>query len=227
VKDKIQDLHTYFQAASPPLQPAVRVAPLIFYQVLAALAPAGPGGMGVRKWRRRPFSRPYSSGSRRLGPRLFMVCLIGAGGWLIARTCAPTATCHPPCSAHAARVGRTLAGVRCVSAASRRVARYPLPPMALGSNRPAEPLDDADVIPGRRIYEELLFRVVLVGLSRGARKKLLGWRPLIAALPRRARRAHFLRLPLYRPWGSPRVFSFVFRTIAGCFQRPDLLRGFA
>jgi hypothetical protein len=82
---------------------------------------------------------------------------------------------------------------------------------------------------GAGIYEELLFRVVLVGLIAWGAKKLLGWRPLIAGVTATVLGALiFSAFHYIGPFGDRfEVYSFVFRTIAGLFfSGLYLLRGF-
>jgi hypothetical protein len=82
---------------------------------------------------------------------------------------------------------------------------------------------------GAGIYEELLFRVVLVGLIAWGASKLLGWRPLVAGTAATILGALiFSAFHYIGPFGDRfEVYSFVFRTIAGLFfSGLYLLRGF-
>ena len=82
---------------------------------------------------------------------------------------------------------------------------------------------------GAGIYEELLFRVVLVGLIAWGAAKLLGWRPLVSGLAATVLGALiFSAFHYIGPYGDRLdVYSFVFRTIAGLFfSGLYLLRGF-
>src|SRR5258705_1406028 len=90
-------LHTYFQASRAPRYSLLFALPLlIFYQVLAALAPAGPGGMGVRNGADVILETVFIWLAGPWGPRLFMVCLIGAGGLLIAKDVRAHRDLSPP-----------------------------------------------------------------------------------------------------------------------------------
>src|SRR3989441_13056977 len=87
-------MHTYWQASRAPRYSLLFALPLlIIYQVLAALAPAGPGGMGVRDGADGILESVFVWLAGAWGPRLFMLCLIGVG----ARPIAPRlpAKCHP------------------------------------------------------------------------------------------------------------------------------------
>ena len=82
---------------------------------------------------------------------------------------------------------------------------------------------------GAGLYEELLFRVLLVGTLAWVGRRLLGWRPVVAGLAAAFLGAFvFSAFHYVGPYGDPfRVYSFVFRTIAGlAFSALFLLRGF-
>src|SRR6267154_2403516 len=93
----------------------------------------------------------------------------------------------------------------------------PLPPMAMGSTDQLGRWTMLMLSLGAGIYEELLFRVVLVGLLAWGAKKVLGWRPLIAGIAATVLGALiFSAFHYIGPFGDRfDVFSFVFRTIAG------------
>src|SRR5437899_3252167 len=79
-------MRTYLQTSRAPRYSLLFALPLlIIYQVLAALAPAGPGGMGVRNGADVILESVFVWLAGAWGPRLFMLCLIGVGAWLIAR----------------------------------------------------------------------------------------------------------------------------------------------
>ena len=82
---------------------------------------------------------------------------------------------------------------------------------------------------GAGIYEELLFRVVLVGLLAVAARALLGWRPLTAgAVATLLGAAIFSAFHYVGPYGDRlELYSFAFRMVAGLFfSALYLLRGF-
>lgn len=82
---------------------------------------------------------------------------------------------------------------------------------------------------GAGLYEELLFRVLLVGTLAWAGRRWLGWRPFVAGLVAVLVGAVVFSLFHYvGPYGDPfQVYSFVFRTIAGvAFSALFLVRGF-
>src|SRR5258705_1378459 len=165
------------------------------------------------------------------GPRLFMVCLIGAGGWLIARDVRAHRDLSP-----AVLGGMLLESVVLslvfgvvVGGLTAALLGTPLPPMTLGATDQLSRWTMLMLSLGAGIYEELLFRVVLVGLLAWGAKKLLGWRPLIAGIAATVLGALiFSAFHYIGPFGDRLdVFSFVFRTIAGLFfSGLYLLRGF-
>jgi Type II CAAX prenyl endopeptidase Rce1-like len=82
---------------------------------------------------------------------------------------------------------------------------------------------------GAGLYEELLFRVLVVGTLAWVGRRLLGWRPLVAGLAAALIGAVVFSMFHYvGQFGDEfRVYSFVFRTIAGlAFSALFLLRGF-
>jgi hypothetical protein len=82
---------------------------------------------------------------------------------------------------------------------------------------------------GAGIYEELLFRVVLVSLFAWLARRVLGFRPFIAgASATIAGALVFSAFHYIGPFGDTwQVYSFVFRTIAGLFfSALYLTRGF-
>src|SRR2546430_7057615 len=79
-------ISTYWQASRAPRYSLLFALPLlIFYQVLAALAPPGPGGLGIRNGADVMLQSVFVWLAGAWGPRLFMLCLIGVGARLIAR----------------------------------------------------------------------------------------------------------------------------------------------
>jgi len=167
------------------------------------------------------------------GPRLFMLCLIGAGAWLIAKDIRANRGNLKP----GFLPGMLLESV-CLSLVfgivvgglTAALLGTPPPPMSLGLS--GQQLGRWTLLMlsiGAGIYEELLFRVVLVGLIAWGAAKLLGWRPLVSGLAATVLGALiFSAFHYIGPYGDRLdVYSFVFRTIAGLFfSGLYLLRGF-
>ena len=226
-------MHTYWQASRAPRYSLLFALPLlIIYQVLAALAPAGPGGMGVRNGADVILESVFVWLAGAWGPRLFMLCLIGVGAWLIARDLRANRNLSPAVLAGMLLESVLLALVFGVVVGSLTAALLgaPPPPMVVGFH--TQQLSRWTMLMlslGAGIYEELLFRVVLVGLLAWGANKLLGWRPLVAGIAATVLGALiFSAFHYIGPFGDRfEVYSFVFRTIAGLFfSGLYLLRGF-
>ncbi len=226
-------IQTYWQASRAPRYSLLFALPLlIFYQVLAALAPPGPGGMGVRNGADVILESVFIWLAGPWGPRLFMICLIGVGAWLIAKDVRANRASLTP-----SVLGGMLLESVCLSLVfgvvvgglTAALLGTPPPPMAIGA---APPLTRSTMLMlsiGAGIYEELLFRVVLVGSLAWGAAKLLGWRPLVAGIAATILGALiFSAFHYIGSYGDPLdVYSFVFRTIAGLFfSGLYLLRGF-
>jgi len=226
-------IRTYWQASRAPRYSLLFALPLlIFYQVLAALAPPGPGGMGVRNGADVILESVFVWLAGAWGPRLFMLCLIGVGAWLIARDVRANRNVSP------AVLGGMLLESIClalifglvVGSLTAALLGYPPPPMVVAFT--AQRLGRSTMLMlsiGAGIYEELLFRVVLVGLLAWGATKLLGLRPLVAGVAATVLGALiFSAFHYIGPFGDRfDIYSFVFRTIAGLFfSGLYLLRGF-
>ncbi len=217
-------LSTYWQASRAPRYSLLFALPLlIIYQVLAALAPAGPGGMGVRNGADVILQSIFIWLAGAWGPRLFMFCLIGVGAWLIAKDVRKTRGGVNP-----SVLGGMLLESVClalvfgvvVGGLTAALLGTPPPPMMIADQE--HQLGHWTMLMlsiGAGIYEELLFRVVLVGLIAWGAAKLLGWRPLVAGTAATILGALiFSAFHYIGPFGDRLdVYSFVFRTIAGLF----------
>jgi hypothetical protein len=228
-------LRTYWQASRAPRYSLLFALPLlIIYQILAVIVPPGPGGVGIRNGADVLLQAVFFWLAGVWGPRLFMLCLIGLGAWLIAKDV----------RANGGRLKPTVVGVMlleslCLSLVfgivvgglTAALLGTPPPPMAIGG-LDTQHLGRWTLLMlsiGAGIYEELLFRVVLVGLLAWGAAKLLGWRPLVAGIVATVLGALiFSAFHYIGPYGDRwDVYSFVFRTIAGLFfSGLYLLRGF-
>src|SRR5690349_12121228 len=226
-------LSTYWQTSRAPRYSLLFALPLlIIYQVLAALAPVGPGGMSVRNGADVILQSVFVWLAGAWGPRLFMLCLIGVGAWLIARDVRRNRGVNP------AVLGAMLLESVClamvfglvVGSLTAALLGTPAPPMMVaGLEHPPSRWTMLLLAIGAGIYEELLFRVVLVGLIAWGAAKLLGWRPAVAGTAATILGALiFSAFHYIGPFGDRfDVYSFVFRTIAGLFfSGLYLTRGF-
>lgn len=223
---------TYWQASRAPRYSVLFALPLlILYQVLAVIAPPGPGGVDVRNGADILLQAVFVWLAGAWGPRVFMVCLIGVGAWLIAKDI----RAHPGKLSPAVLGGMIVESLLLslifgivVSGLTVGLLGAPPPPMTLSQTS----LGRSTMLMlsiGAGLYEELLFRVVLVGLLAWTAHTVLGWRPLIAGIAASVLGALiFSAFHYIGPFGDRlEVYSFVFRTIAGLFfSALYLTRGF-
>lgn len=225
--------HAYWQASRSPRYSLLFALPLlVFYQILAAAVPAGPHG-GVRNGADVLLQAVFIWLAGSWGPRLFMACLIVAGLWFVAKDL----RAHPG-RLRAAIFGLMLAesvglalifGI-VVGGLTAALLGGP-PPLTLVAGAQTQ-LSRGTILMlslGAGIYEELLFRVLLVGLFAWVVRRVLGFRPLIAGTSATIAGALiFSAFHYIGPYGDPwELYSFVFRTIAGLFfSALYLTRGF-
>src|SRR5258706_60684 len=215
----------YGQASRSPRYSLLFALPLlVFYEARAAAVPAGPQG-GVRNGADVMLQSVFIWLAGSWGPRLFMACLIVAGLWLVARDL----------RAHPGRLrARTFGGMLAESiglALVFGVVVGGLTAALLGETPPLSLGQGALLMLslGAGISEELLFRVVLVGLFAWLGRQVLGLRPLTAGVSAAIAGALvFSAFHYIGPYGDAwQVYSFVFRTIAGLFfSGLYLMRGF-
>ncbi len=226
-------MRTYWQASRAPRYSLLFALPLlIIYQVLAALAPPAPGGMAVRNGADIILESVFVWLAGAWGPRLFMLCLIGVGAWLIARDVRANRNLSPTVLGGMLLESICLALIfgLVVGSLTAALLGYPPPPMIVAFTAPRLGRWTMLMLSiGAGIYEELLFRVVLVGLLAWGATKLLGLRPLVAGVTATVLGALiFSAFHYIGPFGDRfDIYSFVFRTIAGLFfSGLYLLRGF-
>ena len=221
----------YWQASRAPRYSLLFALPLLaFYEILAAAVPAGPQG-GVRNGADVLLQAVFTWLAGSWGPRLFMVCLIAVGLWLVARDLRT----HPG-RLRAAVFGTMLvesvglALVFGIVVGGLTAALLGQPP-SLSLQRGVQ-LGRGTILMlslGAGIYEELLFRVLLVGLFAWVARRVVGPQPLIAGTSAAVAGALiFSAFHYIGPYGDAwDLYSFVFRTIAGLFfSALYLTRGF-
>ena len=155
------------------------------------------------------------------GPLVFGALLIGVSLWLLVRDM----------RAHGSRLSpRIFAGMMTESVVLAlafgivvsSVTSQVLAPFAAMVQAPMERLDTATqlmVSLGAGLYEELLFRVILVGAISALGIRLLGWRPVTAGVVAVGLGALiFSAFHYIGPFGDPlEPGSFTFRLVAGIF----------
>ncbi|HJS44440.1 MAG TPA: CPBP family glutamic-type intramembrane protease [Gemmatimonadales bacterium] len=225
-------ISTYWQASRAPRYSLLFALPLlIFYEVLAVLAPAGPQGMTVRNGADVALQAIFVWLAGTWGPRLFLLCLIAVGAWLVAKDLrANRASIRPALLGGMLLEAIVLAlafGI-VVGGLTSAILGGP-PPLAVGAAQNIDRMTLLMISLGAGIYEELLFRVLLVGALAWLGHKVLGWRPLVAGGAATVTGALiFSAFHYIGPFGDAwDIYSFVFRTIAGLFfSGLYLLRGF-
>lgn len=228
----------YWRASRAPRYSLLFALPLLVcYQALAVAVPAGPHGSvrnGADVLLQTVFV--WLAGSR--GPLVFMICLIAAGLWLVARDMRVNGRrlAAPVFGAMLAEsAGLALAFGVVVGGLTAALLGEPPPLAAPAQAGPAGAgggLDRGTILMlslGAGIYEELLFRVLLVGLLAWVARRVFGSRPLVAgAVAALGGALLFSTFHYIGPYGDPlEIYSFVFRTIAGLFfSALYLARGF-
>ncbi len=225
----------YWQASRSPRYSLLFALPLlIFYQVLAAAVPAGPHG-GVRNGADVLLQAVFVWVAGSWGPRLFMTCLIVAGVWLVVKDMRSHPGALRPgvfAGMLGESVGLALVFGVVVGGLTAALLGEPPPLSFAFARQGVTHLGSGTVLMlslGAGIYEELLFRVVLVGLFAWIARRVLGLRPFIAgASATIAGALVFSAFHYIGPFGDTwQVYSFVFRTIAGLFfSALYLTRGF-
>lgn len=223
-------MQAYWRDSRAPRYSLLFALPLfIFYQTLVALEPPGPT-QGLRNGADVILQGLFSQIAGPQGPLLFIVCLVGVGVWLIVRDL----HAHP-----GLRIGVLvlMLGEAMVLALVFGLVVSTLTSQLIRSTAALVQGPIAALGPGTRLmlslgaglYEELLFRVLLVGSIAWAGRRLLGWRPFVAgAWAVLLGAVVFSAFHYIGPYGDElQVYSFVFRSIAGLvLSALFLLRGF-
>jgi len=202
---------------------------LVFYQVLAVLL--AHGARSVRNGADVILQALFTAVAGAWGPPLFMVCLIGAGLWLVTRDLRAHGS-RLRSGVFAAMLGESIAlalifGFAVGSVTSGVLGM--LQTLAVPGGPEMDWWTRLMVSLGAGIYEELLFRVLLVGALATAARALLGWRPLTAGVAATfAGAAIFSAFHYLGPYGDRwQLYSFAFRMVAGLFfSGLYLARGF-
>ena len=220
---------SYWQTSRAPRYSLSFALPLLlFYQVLAVLL--AHGTRSVRNGADVILQSLFVAVAGSWGPLVFMVCLIGVGLWLVARDLRKSSRLR------ATIFGGMLAEALLLALLFGFLVGGVTSGVLGGLQILARPAGgDLDrwtrlmLSLGAGIYEELLFRVLLVGALAAAARALLGWRPLTAGVAATlVGAAIFSAFHYIGPYGDRlQLYSFVFRMVAGLFfSALYLARGF-
>src|SRR5213080_4200979 len=220
---------SYWQTSRAPRYSLSFALPLLlFYQVLAVLL--AHGTRSVRNGADVILQSLFVAVAGSWGPLVFMICLIGVGLWLVARDLRKNSRLRATifCGMLAEAVLLALLFGFLVGGVTNGV----LGGLQILARPPGGDLDRWTRLMlslGAGIYEELLFRVLLVGALAAAARALLGWRPLTAGIAATlAGAAIFSAFHYIGPYGDRwQLYSFAFRMVAGLFfSALYLARGF-
>ena len=205
---------------------------LALYELLAALQPHDPRGGGeIRNGADVVLREAFAAVAGARGGLLFGICLIGGSLWLVGRDVRKSGWPTRLGVFGGMAVEAALLAARCGFVVSAVTARL-LGRLAGGAGAGLAALPGAMrrmISLGAGLYEELLFRVILVSALGQLCRRVLGmaeWPAGAVAVTVGA--AIFSAFHYVGPYGDPfEVRSFVYRLIAGLFfSALYLLRGF-
>lgn len=223
---------SYWQVSRAPRYSLLFALPLlVIYQILATLEPVGGQG-SLRNGADVVLESLFIALAGRDGPLLFMVCLIVGGLWLVVRDMRRHGG-QVRLSVFARMLAESSLLALCFGfVVAALTSQFVRSPVAMIVATQANTLDFGSRLMlsvGAGIYEELLFRVVLVAAIAWIGDAVLGWRPVVAGMFATVLGAILFSAAHYvGPYGDRlTLYSFVFRMIAGVFfSALYLLRGF-
>src|SRR5512142_81598 len=210
-------MRAYWQDSRKPRYSLLVALPLfIVYQVLEALEPPTHGGAlrnGADVILETLFSR--LAGPR--GPLLLVVCLVAAGLWLVIRDYRKSGR-ELRFPVLVLMLGEAALLALCFGIIVSAITSQLVRPTAMLQRDVSQLAVSTRLMLslGAGLYEELLFRVLLVGSVAWAGRRLLGFRPLVAGIWAALIGAViFSAFHYVGPYGDQlTAYSFVFRTIA-------------
>lgn len=230
-------LRSYWDQSRAPRYSLLFALPLfLFYQTLVALQPLGPSGSEWRNGADVMLQQLFISVAGRRGPLVFLLVLTIVGIGLVIRDLRS----HPgrlsarvfPIMLGEALVLALATGVIVGGLTSHIVQATASLSIGQGGGGIADRLSGSTKLMlalGAGLYEELLFRVLLVGLLAAAGRVVFGWRAQTAGgFAVAVGAVIFSAFHYVGPTGDPlTAYSFLFRTLAGVFfSALYLLRGF-
>jgi hypothetical protein len=221
---------SYWQVSRTPRYSLLFALPLlVFYQVLTVVL--AHGERSVRNGADVILQSLFTAVAGAWGPLLFMICLMGAGLWLVARDMRAHRS-RLRSGVFVAMLGESIALALIFGFVVGNVTSGVLgmlQTLAVPGGPEMDWWTRLMVSLGAGIYEELLFRVLLVGALAAVARALLGWRPLTAGVAATlAGAAIFSAFHYIGPYGDRwQLYSFAFRMVAGLFfSGLYLARGF-
>src|SRR6266700_4194574 len=223
---------SYWQVSRTPRYSLLFALPLLlFYQVLAVLL--AHGERSVRNGADVILQALFTAVAGAWGPPIFMVCLIGAGLWLVTRNMRAHGS-RLRGGVFATMLGESIAlalifGFVVGSVTSGVLGMLQTLALPGGAGHEMDWWTRVMLSLGAGIYDELMLRDLLVGALTAAARGLLGWRPLTAGIAATlAGAAIFSAFHYIGPYGDRwQLYSFAFRMVAGLFfSGLYLARGF-
>jgi hypothetical protein len=234
----VRQPRTYFEISRAPRYSLVFALPLLLlYEALAALLSHDPAG-DIRNGADVILTTAFVAVAGRYGPIVLMTLIVGACVWFIARDMRRQGRALRPgvfVTMFAESVVLALVFGVVVSSVTTRLLS-PLGSQLLDPSMLAMSQATSFSLPrrlmislGAGLYEELLFRVVLVGGLTWVGRRVLGWSAWSAGATATVASALIFSLFHYiGAYGDPfELRSFMFRFIAGlAFSALYVLRGF-
>lgn len=221
---------TYWQASQAPRYSLLFALPLLlFYETLAAALSVDAQG-GVRNGADVLLKGVFAAALGPRGPLVFEATLIALGMWLVARDIRRHGGRLAPAVFGLMAVEAALLALACGVVVGGLTSRLLSPlRLMLGGAAGFDVWTRVMLSLGAGLYEELLFRVVLVGLLAWGARRLLGFRVVPAGVAAVVLGALvFSAFHYIGPYGDRlAVYSFVYRLVAGVFfSGLYLARGF-
>lgn len=224
-------LRTYWTQSRAPRYSVTFALPLlILYEALAA-ALSTFAGEQMRNGADVMLRGMFVAVAGRRGPLIFIVCVIGVCVWFIARDLRAGGKLQPRIFAWMVAESAAIAlafGLVIGTVTAKLLS--PFATLAIGGGAPPMGVGTRLMLSlGAGLYEELLFRVLLVSGLLLLARRVFRWRPAVANTFAVGLGALiFSAFHYIGPFGDPlRLDSFVFRTIAGvAFSALYVFRGF-
>lgn len=201
--------------------------PLLVLYEAAAFALSGDAIAGLRNGADVLLKSLFVVAGGRQGLAVFGVLLVGTAGWFVWRDWRRAGELRPVL--FAGMFAESVVYAALFGGVTARLTAALLRPLAAGITAAPDLRTELTISLGAGLYEELLFRVLLVGALFALATKRFGWTPWIAGTAATLIGAVvFSAFHYVGPYGDPwELGSFTFRAIAGVlFSGLYLTRGF-